>query len=578
MRSIALILLAATLTCITSASAQSDPHASTQSSSPNANPNANAKEQDCIVSGMVVAMAGSVPLKNALVIIRSVDDHSRPEVTIRSEADGHFQFRGIVPGHYRLRVTRNNYVDQEYGQRTVTGPGATLNLVGGQEVKNLLFRLIPSATIAGRIENEDGEPIAWSHVTALRTSYVSGKRTFATAATYSTNDLGEYRLFGLPPGRYFISAMYRPGASHGGSDSEYDYGGVGSLKENYVLTYYPGTYDSTKAQSITVKSGEEIPSTDFTMRPASVYRVRGRVINTIPDPKHVEHPVVFLLPRGGAIQNDSMSFDDANVAKKDGAFELPGVAPGSYTIEAQIFDGDQQHAVTQSIEVGDADLDGIQLVISKGFNASGHIRWDGTPGHIEDELFVTARPDGQNQINTGFARVDRDGSFIWNQGSDTSIHIQVEGLRDNGYVKAADYGGVDVLEQGFTPRAGSNATLEITLSAHGAQLMGNVTDENGLPIVGVWVVLVPDQKHRERHDLYRAERTDQHGAFKITQVAPGDYGLYSWDDVENGVWEDPDFMRPFEEKKLGERVIVQDRDDKSINITVIKTAVEGQKP
>ncbi|MBV8514620.1 MAG: carboxypeptidase regulatory-like domain-containing protein [Acidobacteria bacterium] len=116
------------------------------------------------------------------------------------------------------------------------------------------------------------------------------------------------------------------------------------------------------------------------------------------------------------------------------------------------------------------------------------------------------------------------------------------------------------------------------MSAQGAQVEGTATDENGLPAVGVWVVLVPDAKHRDRHDLYRTERTDQHGAFKISQIAPGDYALYSWDEVEDGAWEDPDFMRPFEEKKQGEKVTVEDRDNKSYNITVTKTsAVEGQK-
>jgi Carboxypeptidase regulatory-like domain len=579
MRPIALILFFVAITPAF-ASAQSDAQApSAPPVSANANANAsNAKEKDCTISGSVVAMAGSAPLKNALVSLRSTDDHSRAEVTIRSEGDGHFQFKGVIPGQYRLRVARNKYVTQEYGQRTVTGPGATLTLVAGQVVKDLLFRLVPSATITGHVQDEDGEPIAWAHVTALRTSYSNGKRTLTSEASNSTTDLGEYRIFGLPPGRYFISSTYRPGASHFGTDSEYDSGGAESLKENYILTYYPGTFDATKAQSITVKSGEEIPSMDFMMRPTPVFRVKGRVINTIPNPKRVDHPIVFLQPRGGIVQSDSVTFGASNEVKKDGTFELPGVAPGSYTIEAAVFDGDQQHSVTQSIEVGDSDVEGIQLVISKGFSASGHVRWEGTQGHVENDLYLTGRADNQSEMNAGFARVDRDGSFTWNQLSDSALRIELHGLDENGYIKAADYGGVDVLEQGFTAHAGSNATLEITLSSHGAQIKGTAVDENGLPAVGVWVVLVPDAKHKDRHDLYRTGRTDQHGAFKIQQVAPGDYALYSWDEVEDGAWEDPDFMRPFEEKKQGEKLTVQDRDNKSFNITTIKTSsVEGQK-
>lgn len=580
LRSIAAMLFVPVLLALgVTAAAQTDPQSpSAPPAAANPNGAANEKQQDCTILGMVVAMAGSVPLKNALVTLTSVDDHSRPEVTVRSEADGHFQFRGIVPGQYRLRVARNKYVAQEYGQRTVTGPGATLTLRGGQVMKDLLFRLIPSATIAGHIEDEDGEPIAWAHVTALRTSYSNGKRTFKTATGTATNDLGEYRLFDLPPGRYFISATYRPGAEHLGPESDFAYGGAGSLKENYALTYYPGTYDATKAESITVKSGEEIPSMDFVMRPTAVYRVRGRVINLIPDPKRVEHPMVFVTPRGGYAETDSMTYGPENVVKKDGTFDLAGVVPGSYTVQASIYGGDESHSVSQNIEVGNADVDGVQLVISKGFSVSGHVHWDGAPGHVEDELYISGRTDGQSEFNAAFAVVNRDGSFVWNSVSDSPMSIEFHGLNNSGYVKAADYDGVDVLEQGFAPRAGSNATLEITLSAQGAQIEGTVTDENGLPVVGVWVVLVPGSKYRTRHDLYRTERTDQHGVFKIKQVAPGDYALYSWDEVEDGAWEDPDFMKPFEEKGLGEKVTVQDRDDKSYNITVIKTsAAEGQK-
>jgi hypothetical protein len=563
----------------TSSSAQSNPQSSSTPPAP-ANPNAaaNEKQQDCTVSGMVVAMAGSIPLKSALVMLRSATDKQRPELTIRSQGDGQFIFRGIPPGQYHLRVMRNGYVTQEYGQRTATGPGATLNMVSGKDMNKLLFRLIPSATIAGRVEDEDGEPIAFAHVTALRSAYSDGKRTFTSEANSTSNDLGEYRLFGLPPGRYFISSTYHPGASHFVDNSDFDYGGAEGLKENYILTYYPGTYDSTKAQSITVKSGEEIPSMDFMMRPTAVFRVKGRVVNTIPNPKHVDHPIVFLQPRGGAILSDSVTFGPNNEANKDGMFDLPNVAPGSYTLQAQIFDGDQIHSVTQNVEVVDSDVEGIQLAISKGFSVPGHIRWDGPPGHLYDDAYISATVESQSPMTSGFARIDRDGSFLWNSVSDSAWHIDVHGLDNNGYLKAADYGDVDVLAQGFTPRAGSNATLEITLSAQGGQVEGNVVDEDGLPVVGVWVVLVPDAKHRDRRDLFRQERTDQHGVFKIKQVAPGDYALYSWDEVEDGAWEDPDFMKPFEEKKQGERVFVQDRDDKTFNITVIKTsAVEGQK-
>ena len=95
-----------------------------------------------------------------------------------------------------------------------------------------------------------------------------------------------------------------------------------------------------------------------------------------------------------------------------------------------------------------------------------------------------------------------------------------------------------------------------------------------MPLVGVWVVLVPEATRRGRLDLYKNVRTDQHGQYTITGIAPGEYRLFSWDEVEDGAWQDPDFVKPYEKK--GENITVQDGDAKSAALTVIRTGVEDQ--
>jgi protocatechuate 3,4-dioxygenase beta subunit len=568
MRTIALILLIA---AATSASAQSNPQASTGPPA-SANATANAKELDCTLSGSVITLAASVPVRNALVTLRDSDDHTRTPATVKSDADGKFRFNGIVAGHYSLTVARHGYVTQEYGQRTSDGPGATLTLTPGQNMKDLLFRLIPSATIAGHIQDEDGEPIAWARVTALRYVYQKGKRTFVNETTIATNDLGEYRLFGLWPGRYFISASYHPGASH---SEEWDSADVtDTLKENYVLTYYPGTFDPTKAQSITVKSGEEIPSVDFAMRPTAVYRVKGRVINNIPEIKARDSISVFLLPRGGVAQANSITFDANNMVKKDGSFSLAPVPPGSYAVMAQYFDGDKVHTVSSNVDISGADVESIQLVISKGSAVPGRVHWEGRPSlNGDDDLYVLGRSESLGSFGSASARVESDGSFLWTEIPDGTSRVTVASLGKDAYLKAVEYDGVNVLDQGFSPHAGSNAAIEVTLSSRSAHLQGAVVDADGLPAVGIWVVLVPDTR-RDRHDLFKSVHTDQHGQFKMDGITPGDYLLLSWDEVEDGAWEDPDFLKPFEPK--AEKVSVQEGDTKTTNLISIKTATQDQ--
>jgi protocatechuate 3,4-dioxygenase beta subunit len=79
----------------------------------------------------------------------------------------------------------------------------------GESKKDLLFRLIPAAVIAGRVFDEDGEAVPNATVTASREAYHEGRRTLATTAEASTDDLGSFRLFGLAPGRYYLSATER---------------------------------------------------------------------------------------------------------------------------------------------------------------------------------------------------------------------------------------------------------------------------------------------------------------------------------------------------------------------------------
>ncbi len=163
------------------------------------------KREECSISGMVIKLAGSEPLKGARIQLRSADDRARAVTTV-TDVGGRFELQGIVPGRYHLGVFRIGFVDQQYGQRKPGGPGAILTLRANQDVKDLLFRLIPSAVIAGRVINEEGEPLPWVQVSALREVYSSGKKDLSTETTVPTNDLGEYRLFGLRPGRYFIRA------------------------------------------------------------------------------------------------------------------------------------------------------------------------------------------------------------------------------------------------------------------------------------------------------------------------------------------------------------------------------------
>ena len=198
------------------------------------------KEDTCFVSGMVTKMADSAALRKAHLSLTSLDDPNRVIGAV-TDADGRFALRGIDPGPYRLSVSRIGFVTEEYGQRKPNTPGAVLTLRPGQELRDLIFRLIPAGVISGRIFDDDGEPLPSVMVEAFRQVYSEGKRSRTTARRVETNDLGEYRLYGLPPGRYFVSSIYPSWSRSAGED---DSASADAQGEGYAKLYYAGVPDA----------------------------------------------------------------------------------------------------------------------------------------------------------------------------------------------------------------------------------------------------------------------------------------------------------------------------------------------
>jgi protocatechuate 3,4-dioxygenase beta subunit len=525
------------------------------------------KEDLCKISGSAVKLAGGEPLRKARVGLQSEEDPTRSISTV-TDAGGLFTLKGIEPGRYRLSVSRNGFVVQEYGQRKPHEPGAILTLRSGQEMKDLIFRLIPSGVIAGRILDEDGEPLPYVQVMAVRQTYSEGKRILAPVQGASTNDLGEYRLFGLSPGRYLISAVYPQWGRFGWGGGD-DAGGDASGEQGYAKMYYPGTADAPKASTITINAGEEINSIDILMRQVRVYHIRGHLYNQITR-KSGREAIVFLRPRNSG-QDWDFGQQQTWVEKKDGSFNIAEVLPGSYVLMAFWSDEGKQVTARTVVDVGNADVDGVALTLGAGVNIAGHVSWDGQSSLESNELSVALRPTdtGRHYWGGEGARVDTNNSFTLKDVSEAAYNVEVSGESRDCYIKEVRYGSSTALDEGFTVTRSNPASLEITISSRGARLQGTVSDEDGLPAAGVQVVLVPEAARRNLHRLYKSATTDQYGRFDIRGVAPGDYSLFSWEEVESGAWEDSEFLKPFEKKS--QSVSVQDGDKKTVNLTAIRT-------
>lgn len=529
-------------------------------------------KRTCTVAGMVIKLVDSAPVKKATVRLVNTEQHEKSVIT---GVDGKFLLENIEPGRYSLSVVRNGYVRQEYGQHHSGDPAAVLTLLPGQKMSDLVFKLVPSAVISGRVLDEDGDPLRWVHMTAFRWSYYRGKRTFSSETEGSTDDLGEYRLFDLVPGRYFLSARYEPGASIIAPRSM-TFSGMAASEWRYVTAYYPNTSDPAKAAPITVKAGDEVRSIDFLLTPSPLgVKVRGRVFNAVTG-KSGGSGYVWLESRD---QQEALRFErlGAPTNKSDGSFEISNVLPGSYDAVAMWNYEGKRYTANQALEVGNADVEGILLTIAPGLNIAGRLNWDNKPDVDASELRVILSGVGEERFFNGPSIVKADGSFVLTNVSEGHGRVVVSGVGKDTFIKIVRYAGDESATGEVNVRRGTDSALEVTLSSRGGHLEGVVTNSDSLPAAGVWVVLIPDPPLRNRDWFYKQTTTDQYGRFILRGITPGDYKLFSWDEVEEGAWEDASFLKPFEEESTA--VHVEEGDSKTVNLNAMDTKkVQEQNP
>jgi len=239
-------------------------------------------EDLCKLSGRVLnAVTGEPVRRTTIMLMRADPTPGEPPLayTTASNAEGQFTMKDVEPGRYRLTATRNGFVNLIYGARGPMRPGTTLSLARQQNLTDLDLKMTPHAVITGRILDEDGEPLANVPLVLQSYRYVQGSKQLATAgAGSSSNDLGEYRMFGIAPGKYLLSAA----AVNRAPNFAVDRSAVAGPEEDYVSTYYPGTIAPAGATQIDVAPGAQLRGMNMTLSKAHTVRVKGRVTHGLP--------------------------------------------------------------------------------------------------------------------------------------------------------------------------------------------------------------------------------------------------------------------------------------------------------
>jgi hypothetical protein len=521
-------------------------------------------DETCTVSGMVIRAQDSAPLKNATVELSNDADREH-HIATKTSADGHFALKNVPPGQYRLIVTRNGYVRQELNQKKPGDPGATFTLRPGQKISELVFKLGRAAVITGKVFDEDGEPMVGVSVRATRRNFTNGRKGFGFANENTTDDLGEFRLFGLAPGRYYISAQLSAW-DHIVGDPEFSGSDKNTGQKGYTKVYYPSALEVAKASSIYVKEGEEVPSIDIFMKEVTVYSVRGKVQYLFPH-RGTGDTQVMITRR---VQNPGWEIvGDQILVKADGSFQIPELAPGEYTVRTYFFDQEKFYSAQEDIDVVNADVDGVTLSLAQGTEIPGRLLWDGKPS-LEGERVSVYLTSEESEIygRGGFAHVEENNQFTLKEVSQGTFRIEVNGISKDCYIKEVHFGETALPDHLLHVKRGLVGSLDVTLSAKGARIQGMVTNSESTPVAGVWVVAVPEESKRSLRELFKSVTTDQYGRYDLRGLAPGKYAVFSWDGVEREEWEDPEFLKTNGTKGLPMEVI--DSDTKSADLQLIE--------
>src|SRR3954471_14089614 len=250
------------------------------------------------ISGRIVNADG-LPARLRRVAVGSADGAHRAYLAVTDHA-GRYELRNLPPGAYRLSAGDLGAAPVMFGQRRPSGRGAVITVKAGAVVDGIDVTLPRATVIAGRVVDEYGEPMENAGIRVHRIAMFRGRRSLVTppGRTYTfTNDLGRYRLSGLSPGRYVISAEVGPTTPPRGPIADWP---------GYARTYFPGTVAPGEAQQVEIATDQDVLNADIALIRERGARIRGTATTSVGTPFQGQ---VSLAPsvRSGALSTPAVS-------------------------------------------------------------------------------------------------------------------------------------------------------------------------------------------------------------------------------------------------------------------------------
>ncbi len=474
--------------------------------------------------GHIVRVDGP-PIAHAEVRLVSADQPGNARVTLTDESGG-YDFATLPAGMYTVTATKTGFVSREFGQQRASEPGKPIDIKAGETRERVDIVLPRHGAITGRIVDENGEPLEGITVSVKEIRSAGGRNRLATVSGVTarqTNELGRYRVYGLQPGDYVISAEI----VQAGSDDV----------RGYPMTYFPGTINPDQAQRIQVGWSDEVSNIDFALAPVRTARITGRTVTSTGE-----------LFQAGVQMRPSWRSTGATAeavgarAQPDGGFEFVNVTPGEYVIQA--FKGVE--IGWQLVTVGGSDITGVTVTTMPGSTVTGRV------------VFESGEPPATRTLEILPAPADPDQTPFFGAPSAADIHddwtfemtdvigparLRVSRSPAGWALSRLIVNGLDATDAvlPFGAESQSLKDVQILMTNQITQLSGTVTDASGA------VIAFSEERDRwyQGSRFLAAARPTPAGRFIIAGLPAGSYLVTPVDRLPDGdEWQDPSFLGP----------------------------------